>query len=48
MNEYTLLNKIVLYTTDVYVDGISVADELLKGGYAVRYSGGHKIDWCKK
>jgi len=33
---------------DVYVDGISVADELLKGGYAVRYSGGHKIDWCKK
>ena len=32
---------------DVYVDGVSVADELLKGGYAVRYSGGHKIDWCK-
>ena len=32
---------------DVYVDGISVADELLKAGYAVRYNGGTKIDWCK-
>jgi endonuclease YncB( thermonuclease family) len=32
---------------DVYVDGVSVADELLKGGYAVRYNGGTKIDWCK-
>jgi len=32
---------------DVYVDGISIADELLKGGYAVRYDGGTKIDWCK-
>jgi len=32
---------------DVYVDGISIADELLKGGYAVKYDGGTKIDWCK-
>jgi len=32
---------------DVYVDGVSIADELLKGGYAVRYDGGTKIDWCK-
>ncbi len=32
---------------DVYVDGVSVADELLKAGYAVKYDGGHKIDWCK-
>ena len=31
----------------ILADGVSVADELLKGGYAVRYSGGHKIDWCK-
>jgi endonuclease YncB( thermonuclease family) len=33
---------------DVYVDGVSVADELLKSGFALKYSGGHKIDWCKK
>ena len=32
---------------DVYVDGVSVSDELLKAGYAVRYDGGTKIDWCK-
>ena len=32
---------------DVYVDGVSVADQLLKAGYAVRYDGGTKIDWCK-
>jgi len=32
---------------DVYVDGVSIADELLKAGYAVRYDGGTKIDWCK-
>jgi len=32
---------------DVYVDGVSIADELLRGGYAVRYDGGTKIDWCK-
>ena len=32
---------------DVYVDDISLSSELLKGGYAVKYSGGHKIDWCK-
>lgn len=32
---------------DVYVDGISVADELMKNGFAVKYDGGTKIDWCK-
>ena len=32
---------------DVYVDGVSISDELLKGGYAVKYDGGTKIDWCK-
>jgi endonuclease YncB( thermonuclease family) len=32
---------------DVYVDDISIADELLKAGYAARYEGGTKIDWCK-
>ena len=31
---------------DVYVDGASIANELLKAGYAVRYDGGTKIDWC--
>ena len=31
---------------DVYVDGVSIANELLKAGYAVRYDGGTKIDWC--
>jgi endonuclease YncB( thermonuclease family) len=32
---------------NVYVDGISVADELMKNGFAVKYDGGTKIDWCK-
>ena len=32
---------------DVYVDGVSIADELMKGGFAVEYDGGTKIDWCK-
>lgn len=32
---------------DVYVDNTSIADELMKKGYAVKYSGGHKINWCK-
>lgn len=32
---------------DVYVDGISVADELIKNDLAVKYDGGTKIDWCE-
>lgn len=32
---------------DVYVDGMSIADELMKNGYAVKYDGGTKIDWCE-
>jgi len=32
---------------DVYVDGKSLANELLKAGYAVRYNGGKKKEWCK-
>jgi len=32
---------------DVYVDDVSIADELLKNGFAVKYDGGTKIDWCK-
>jgi len=32
---------------DVYVDNISLGDELLKYKLAVKYNGGTKIDWCK-
>ena len=32
---------------DVYVDSVSIAAELLKARYDVRYDGGTKIDWCK-
>ena len=32
---------------DVYVDNISIGDELVKNNLAVRYDGGTKIDWCK-
>jgi len=32
---------------DVYVDGVSIADELMKHGFAVKYNGGAKIDWCR-
>tara|TARA_R110002074_G_C12344165_1_gene649096 strand:- start:206 stop:595 length:390 start_codon:yes stop_codon:yes gene_type:complete len=32
---------------DVYVDNISIADELIKNNLAVRYDGGTKIEWCK-
>lgn len=32
---------------DVYVDDVSLADELLRAGYAVKYDGGTKTDWCK-
>lgn len=32
---------------NVYADGVSVGSQLLKAGYAVRYNGGTKIDWCK-
>ena len=32
---------------DVYVDDVSIADELMKSGFAVKYDGGTKIDWCK-
>ncbi|MDH4943529.1 thermonuclease family protein [Sulfurimonas sp. C5] len=32
---------------DVYADDVLIADELIKKGYAIRYNGGTKIDWCK-
>ncbi len=32
---------------DVYVDNISIGDELIKNNLAVSYNGGPKIDWCK-
>ena len=33
---------------DVYVDGKSLADELIRKHLAVEYHGGHKIkDWCR-
>lgn len=32
---------------DVYVDGVSIANELIKNNLAVKYDGGTKIDWCK-
>ena len=31
---------------DVYGDNTSLADELIKSGFAVKYNGGTKIDWC--
>lgn len=31
---------------DVYVDGVSVADELIKSGFARPYYGGTKLGWC--
>jgi endonuclease YncB( thermonuclease family) len=31
---------------DVYVDGISIADELIDNDLAVKYDGGTKINWC--
>ncbi len=31
---------------DVYVDGTSLGDELIKAGLAVPYDGGTKKDWC--
>lgn len=31
---------------DVYIDNISIANELLKNNLAVEYDGGTKIDWC--
>lgn len=33
---------------DVYVDDVSIADKLINNGYAVRYDGGTKIDWCRQ
>jgi micrococcal nuclease len=30
---------------DVYVDGVDLAEELLKEGLAVKYSGGKRVDW---
>ena len=33
---------------DVYADGVSLTDKLIKSGYAVPYDGGTKAkDWCK-
>ena len=32
---------------DVYVDGISIGDELIRNNLALKYDGGTKIDWCK-
>ena len=32
---------------DVYVDGISIGDELIRNNLALEYDGGTKIDWCK-
>ena len=32
---------------DVYVDGVSIAKELLKKRLAVEYGGGTKVDWCR-
>lgn len=32
---------------DVYVDEVSIAQELLDQGLAVRYSGGTKKSWCR-
>jgi len=32
---------------DVYVDGISIGNELLKHHLAVIYNGGTKCNWCK-
>ena len=33
---------------EVYVDGKSLATELIKAGHAVEYDGGTKFDWGKK
>lgn len=32
---------------DVYADGVSIGDELLKAHLAVEYDGGTKTEWCK-
>lgn len=32
---------------DVYVDGVSLADQLIKQGHAVEYKGKTKRSWCK-
>ncbi|WP_294964570.1 thermonuclease family protein [Sulfurimonas sp.] len=32
---------------DVYVDGVPIANELIKNNLAVKYDGGTKIDWCE-
>lgn len=33
---------------EVWIDGRSLGDLLIKGGLAVRYDGGKKIDWCRR
>ena len=33
---------------DVYVDGINIANVLIKNKMAVPYNGGTKIDWCNE
>jgi endonuclease YncB( thermonuclease family) len=32
---------------NVYVDGISIGDELIRNNLALEYDGGTKIDWCE-
>ena len=32
---------------DVYVDGVSLADSLIKSGHARAYDGGKRLGWCK-
>lgn len=31
---------------EAYADGASIGETLIKQGFAVRYDGGKKIDWC--
>jgi endonuclease YncB( thermonuclease family) len=31
---------------DVYIDGVSLGEQLIKHGHAVEYSGKAKPDWC--
>ena len=32
---------------DVYVDGVSLADRLIKAGHGRPYDGGTKVSWCE-
>ncbi|POP51226.1 nuclease [Zhongshania marina] len=31
---------------EVWVDGVSLGEQLILGGFAVPYGGGTKVDWC--